>query len=214
MSRFDRAFILGLLLLSFAIYRARGQAPPPPLPPINLYVVEWPTNCWHFAATAENQEGEESDFSGEATLSMYSSAGSRFGTNNQLTVRLAWDPTPANTGMVFYAVYWGTNTGVYTNHAHFGTNLVGEIVIQRPPPPDRVVRFYIEGGPSLTLTNPPQNQFLRGWASRIGPHNWPVEIQARPADRDGPWVGVAGPATFDHEPTPQELDIKIERIEP
>jgi hypothetical protein len=54
-----------------------------------------------------------------ALLAASTSHGALLGpTNAPASVTLAWDPSPANSGVVFYSLYWGVASRAYTNEVN------------------------------------------------------------------------------------------------
>lgn len=102
-----------------------------PLPLLPQIPVQFYTNTWYFAATAQDNHGLESDFSSEVSVTNVFSD-----TNPPIfQATLAWDPSPGTNVITNYSVYWGSNSRIYTNFVSDGTNLTVVVPLLKPPPP-------------------------------------------------------------------------------
>lgn len=176
------------------------------------------TNRYYFAATATDNWGQTSDFSEEVSIPA---------TNRlPLTVRLVWDAplgwqmvdgkwqntnTAPGAWLTNFTVHQGDGAGAYTNQVAAGPHLTAGVVISNPPPAPRIVRFYLEGGPSLTLTNPNGSLALRGHAWKVSKTRWPVALEGRTLNPASGWAWLAGPVTNGSQPGAERLRVRVER---
>lgn len=129
-----------------------------------------PLRTFFFAATATDNEGLESDFSAEVTLTNATSG----------RVEVAWDYPYTNWTVTNFTVFRGLASGAYTfAPVHAGTNLSVAFWLVRAPKTNRVVHVSTLNatgmwtaatlkGPwiqvaatNATLTNPAPSQFWR-----------------------------------------------------
>jgi len=173
--------------------RTRGE----PLPPtLSIH-----TNEYFFSATATDDVGLESDQSNVVVVRSDKS---------QITVRLAWDPSPGTNVITNYTVgagYW-SNRWSWTTNA--GTNLTATMRIPYPVPPvDHVITVGATNAPSISLTNPRRLLYFRSHSWKVK-QVWPTELQVADSP-DGPWSVLVGPVTNQSEPS-VSLRISMEAL--
>jgi hypothetical protein len=185
------------LLLFIGVVLLCRAAPVPALPTIPVN-----TNRFYFAVTAKNAVGE-SEQSNEVSVSQTNL------TASPLVVTLAWDRVTNATG---YALYQGDDTRTYTNCVPVGNVTTGSVVIVRPPPAPRIVRFSMTNGLSITLTNPSGSLVLRPNWRRVTSTTWPVWIEGKTYEPPSEWAMLAGYYTNKTQPTQVGTKISVERL--
>lgn len=99
---------------------------------------------FYFAAIATNATGQ-SDFSNEAVYTRTSSV---------TFVTMKWDP-PLNNNVDGYFLYWGKESGIYTNKTYVGTNLIAEARIIPENPSNLVVSVTVSNATSVAWSSSP-----------------------------------------------------------
>lgn len=110
---------------------------------------------FHFAATATDTNGLESDFSNEAIFEYTSENPGRVAT-------LAWDPSPGTNVITNYTIYFGRETRTYTNAVLAGTNLTYTVRFLPALKTNVIVTVRAVTGTGLV------------WALSYSGHWWPV----------------------------------------
>jgi len=201
MSRLVSAWLFTLCgLAALAGERVTLALYPPPLKRVAT-VVRPNTNRFSFMVTATDSYGLTSDPSASVSLPW---------TNRAITVTCAWDRSPGTNTITNYTLWQGTN-GVYTNSVFAGTNLSASVRIVPPPPRPIRVTFSGTNLPSLVLTNPSGNLFIRGWSWRAGSGKYPTVLQGKTFNATSTWTTLAGPKTNTVLQTPESLRVKVKR---
>ena len=134
---------------------------------------------YHFAATATDTNGLESDYSTEAVLRV---------TNRIQTVTCAWDPSAGTNAIAHYTLYQGTAAGCYTNSVKTPTT---QATIQvNPPVPSNLVVTVTSTGCTNLQYRQAVGATWTGWAL-LGRTNLEV---TNPIYTAREWRGVGKPS--------------------
>jgi hypothetical protein len=181
------------------------QLPPMPTDPklvLRLLPVDTNRTIWFFAATAQDKDGLESDYSNEAVFTNWDA-------NPSNLVMLAWDRSTGTNVITNYNVYWGGASRTYTNVSRAGTNLTVSVRLLPPAPTNLVVCLscITTNLRPLTLTNPPY-AFFGAVASPQG-SKWVSRYEAKTGMK-GAWQLISYPAwTNNSKPTPAALKVSV-----
>jgi hypothetical protein len=112
-----------------------------------------------FAATANDANGLESDYSTEVSFTR---------TSRVTKVTLAWDPSPS-TGVIQYFIYKGRLSTNYTEKFNAGTNLSLEVPLFGPALTNCVVNVWATGSTNILCA--PSLDFIGPWQP-LNTTNW------------------------------------------